>query len=139
VDQKEKYYTPDEIYQKDAGEISINNEELRKLLSRALARAPAYVVDAVFKHCLCAMPDPEKWTAFIPNRALQGRHILLFPHTLTDSSEDAQARFILHAVAHYILHHWSPIERRPVDYDKQELEAEDLSHTWLRKGSERNR
>lgn len=139
MDQKEKYYTPDEIYQKDAGEISINNEELRKLLSRALARAPAYVVDAVFKHCLCAMPDPEKWTAFIPNRALKGRHILLFPHTLKDSSEETQARFILHAVAHYILHHWSPIERRPVDYNKQELEAEDLAHTWLRKWSERNR
>ena len=106
------------------------------MLSRALARAPAPVVDAVFKHCLCAMPDPENWTAFIPNRAIKDRHILLFPHTLKAHSEDEQARFVLHALAHYILHHWSPVEGRSVDYDKQETEAEDLAHKWLKKWSE---
>ncbi len=137
MDQKATYYSPDEIYQNDAGEISLNNEVLRKLLSKALARAPAHVVDAVFKHCLCAMPDPERWTAFIPNRAIKDKHILLFPHTLNGCSEDEQALYVLHTVAHYILHHWSPVERRSVDYDKQETEAEDLAQKWLKKWSER--
>jgi hypothetical protein len=138
MEQKETHYTVDEIYRKDAGEISLNNEELRKLLSRALTRAPAYVVDALFKHCLCAMPDPAKWTAFIPNRVIKDKHILLFPHTLKDCSEDEQAQYVLHTLAHYILHHWSPVERRPADYDKQELEAEDLAHKWLTKWSEQD-
>jgi hypothetical protein len=139
MNQEEKYYSAQEIYEKDAGAISLVNEELQKLMSRALTRAPAHVVDAVFNNCLCAMPDPEKWTSFIPNRAIRGRHILLFPHTLKDSSEDEQARFILHAVAHYILHHWSPVERRSVDYDTQELEAEDLADTWLKKWKQQDK
>jgi hypothetical protein len=136
MDQKEKYYASAEIYNKDAGEISLNNEELRKSLSTALTKAPAYVVDAVFKHCLCLMADPEQWTSFIPNRVIKDKHVLLFPHTLKSWSEEEQARFILHTVAHYILHHWSLVERRPADHDKQELEAEDLAHTWLEKWSE---
>jgi hypothetical protein len=139
MDPPEKYYTPDEIYQKAGGEISLKNEELRKLLSRTLARAPAYVVDAVFKNCLCAMPDPEHWTSFIPNRAIKGRHILLFPHVLKGYSEDDQAQFILHTIAHYILHHWSPVERQPANYDKQELEAEGLAHKWMKKWSEKKK
>ena len=139
MNQEEKYYSANEIYEKDAGAVSLDNDELRKLMSRALTRAPAHVVDAVYNHCLCAMPDPEKWTAFIPNRVIRGRHILLFPHTLKGSSEDEQAGFILHAIAHYILHHWSPVERRSVDYDTQELEAEDLADTWLMKWNEQNK
>ena len=105
INQEEKYYSANEIYEKDAGEVSLDNDELRKLMSRALTRAPAHVVDAVYNHCLCAMPDPERWTAFIPNRAIKDKHILLFPHTLNGCSEDEQALYVLHTVAHYILHH----------------------------------
>ena len=77
----EKYYTFEEIYPQTGGTITAGYENWRLLLTSILLKLPAYVVDAVLRHCLFLMPDPEVKGSFIPNRIIKYRHIIHFPNS----------------------------------------------------------
>jgi len=127
----EKYYTFEEIYPQTGGIITLGYENWRNALVTILVRIPAYVVDAVLKHCVFLMPDPDENGIFIPHRVIKGRHILQFPNALLDWPKDRQVRSVLHQIAHYFLHHWSPLEECDADFSEQAQDATDLVNQWM--------
>lgn len=127
----EKYYTFEEIYPRTGGIITLGYESWRDLLAAILAKLPAYVVDAVLKHCIFLMPNPDEKGVFIPHRVIKDRHILQFPHSLLAWPKEQQESSVMHQIAHYILHHWSPLEACDADFNEQAEDAADLANQWM--------
>jgi len=132
-----KYYmTRGEIFDADTGMATLGHEELRDLLAKLLTKVPAAVVHDAYKNCIYLMPAPERKGVFIPNRVIEGKHIIMFPHALLSWPEEEQINVVLHETAHYVLGHKSPLEDPDLDYERQEEEAWAVVNRWLKDWSE---
>lgn len=128
-------YTPEQVWYEDGGVVTLNSDRLRRAMSRALSKIPASVADYILKNCLLLMIEPEEGGTFLPNRLIRHSHLLAFPHSLLDQSEEEIDRTILHEVAHcWLGHRWGLELPQEEDYEEQEKEAWAKVDEWL--GSE---
>lgn len=125
------HYTMEEVFNLDAGIVTLGVDTLRNLLANTLVRIPAEVVDRVFEKCIFLMPERMEQGCFIPNRVITGRDIIMFPEDILERSEKEQIQTILHEIAHFSLGHRSPLEDPDLDYDAQEDEANLLVAQWM--------
>ncbi len=125
--------TPEEIHYDDAGVFTLGDDQLRALVSRALSRIPADVVEDLMDNCLMVMPlEAEKGT-YLSKELLEGKGLIAFPEALLSWEYDEAEFTILHEVAHYVLNHQEPIltDMNIEEYDAQEAEANALVKQWL--------
>jgi|GEM_PF-1796090 hypothetical protein len=116
------YYTVEQIYH--GADINLTlGDKLTAFIAGVLVKVPKDVVDDIFENCTYLMLTPQEIAAYIPNRILKGRHVILLPYELLGWSKEKQIETILHETAHFALRHRSPIEDFDLDYDQQEDEA----------------
>ncbi len=129
-------YTPEEVWEADAGIMTLGENELRALVSEALSRVPRRVADRVFAGCIFIMAKFE-WGAgtYIPKELLQGKCVIALSEKLMDEDRESAIRTILHEVAHFYLEHVPPGLATDLGEScdcRQEEEAERQAGRWLR-------
>jgi hypothetical protein len=132
-------YTPEEVWEADGGILTLGENELRALVSKALSRVPRRVADRVFAGCIFVMAKFE-WGAgtYIPRELLEGKCVIALSERLMDEESESAIRTILHEVAHFYLRHVPPGlaggSGETCDC-RQEREAEAQADRWLKKPS----
>ena len=124
-------YTPEQIWYADGGIFTLDNDDLRRIVSKLFPRIPEDVVNSVMSECLMLVVTGEDKGTYLSKRMLEGKALIAFPEDLFGRSQDEIERTVLHEVAHFILDHRSPALELDVDYDLQEREADELAERWL--------
>ena len=129
-------YTPQEVWQADGGIMTLGEDELRGLVSNALAKLPRRVADRVFKGCLFVMAKYE-WGrgTYIPKVLLRNKCVIALSERLMDEDQASAERTILHEVAHFYLGHVPPglVPGCSEDLESRlEEEADRQTEEWLR-------
>jgi SprT-like family len=129
-------YTPEAVWEADAGILTLGENELRELVSFALCKVPKRVADKVFKGCIFVMAKFE-WGAgtYIPKELLRGKCVIALSERLMDEPREAAIHTILHEVAHFYLRHMPPgLMTEPGEGCdcRQEEEAEAQVKEWLK-------
>ena len=128
-------YTPEEVWEADAGILTLGEDELRALVSVALSKVPKRAADKVFKNCIFVMAKFE-WGAgtYIPKELLEGKCVIALSERLMDEDRKSAIRTVLHEVAHFYLQHMPPglLSESGEGCDcRQEQEAEAQVEEWL--------
>jgi hypothetical protein len=129
-------YTPEEVWEADAGILTLGEDELRQLVSVTLSKVPKTVADKVFKGCILVMAKYE-WGpgTYIPKELLKGKCVIALSEKLMDEDRKSAIRTVLHEVAHFHLRHMPPglLSESGEGCDcRQEQEAEAQVEEWLK-------
>jgi len=152
-----KHYTPEEIHYKMDWLTTLDDDELRCMLAKALSKVPTAVVDKLIDECLVLMINDVDGR-YIPKNFLRKYHLILLSEQILNYDEDKRDRAILHEVAHFYLKHkmglvdtLTPKEAKakalidkrfgkpllarstPEEDEAQENEADALVEKWLSK------
>jgi hypothetical protein len=135
VSRTDERYTPEEIWRADGGILTLGEDELRGLVSVALAKVPKKVANKVFTGCLFVMAKYE-WGrgTFIPKELLKNKCVIALSERLMDKDRESAERTILHEVAHFYLGHMPPglVPGCSEDLEAQlENEADQQVDEWL--------
>jgi len=126
-------YTFLEMWEADAGYVTMGNDAMRAIMSTALSKIPQEVADAVSDDCLLLVFMREEQGCYLPHELVRDKAILGFSETIISMQPEEAEKLLLHEVAHYWLKHRSPMldDLSNAQYEQQEREAADLVKRWL--------
>ena len=95
-------YTIEEIWDMDAGRVTCGDDDLRRLVSMALAKVPMTVADRIMEECIFIMPITAEKAAYLPEDQIRGKCLIACPESMLEEHEEA-IKTLLHEVAHHYL------------------------------------
>lgn len=129
-----QYYTFEEIWDLDGGMFTIDNTDLRLVVSKALSCVPQKVVDYLMEKCLIFSNWQSAAASYIPNKYIKGKHMIILSDEMLNGDETQTYELILHECAHSWLRHKSPLlgNLTVEEAERQEKDADALAQKWLR-------
>jgi hypothetical protein len=126
-------YTVEEIWYKNGGYLTLDNEQLRGLVALALSKVPKKIADRVVEECIFLMPSPEMMGFFLSKRVQEGRNAIVLSEKLLEEDQKDTILTILHEVGHFYLNHKSPILDMLSEQEdrKQEEDSDRWARQWI--------
>jgi len=129
------YYTDEEINYMDGGLFTLDNDELRHLMVKALVNVPSHIVDELMERCIVIMAGPNHPAFHAPNNLIGGKDIICLSDKLFKLKPEKAYFIILHEVAHCLLDHKYDSSLDLKERKRQETEADRLANKWLEKST----
>lgn len=127
---RKRIYSEDDIWYEDGGMTTLDNDQARALMSKALAMVPEQVTELIIDTCLIHLFQKDNDGEYLPASLIEGKAIILLDRSMLEESEEYQIRLLLHECAHRILDHkWGL--KSETDHDRQEAEAWALVDKWI--------
>jgi hypothetical protein len=126
-------YDPEDLWNEDSGVLTMGDDHLRDLMSRALALVPRHIADTILESCLFNVINAETGGEYIPAYFIDGRALICFQDSIFSESDESQIRTFLHECAHRILDHKSPLNA-VITFEEsihQESDAWSMVDDWV--------
>ena len=125
-------YSFEQLWHLDGGTLTVDDDDARRLVAKALSYVPADVADRIVDECCFVMPRAAAKGFVAPRQITDGRTIIGLSEVILGNERDALLT-VLHEVAHHYLGHKIGLLEDITEEDdvRQEREANKQAEEWL--------